>query len=191
MKPLHQLRAAAAELVEGRLDQDVLPAHDRVGGALGQAAAQPVGEPVLGRQRDDVGGRALQHRHVRGLLGHRRHQRHRGGAAADHDDALAGVVEVLGPVLRVDDRAGEAVDPLELGRVALVVAVVAAAGPEEVAGQPHASRPLSVRSASTVQRASALDHSARDDAVVEADLLRRCRSRARSRARTRGSRGRR
>ncbi len=40
-------------------------------------------------------------------------------------------------MLGVDDRAGEALGPLELRRVALVVAVVAGAGPEVAAGQLH------------------------------------------------------
>ena len=63
--------------------------------------------------------------------GHRRHQRHRGRAAADDDDLLARVVEVLGPVLRVHDRALEAVGARELRRVRLVVVVVAGAAPQE------------------------------------------------------------
>ena len=75
-----------------------------------------------------------------GLLGHRRDQRHGGRAAADHDDPLALVVEVLGPVLRVDHLALEALAAGELGRVALVVAVVAAAHREEAAGEAGASR---------------------------------------------------
>ena len=41
---------------------------------------------------------------------HRRHQGDRGRAAADDDDLLAGVVEVLGPELRVHDLAGEVLD---------------------------------------------------------------------------------
>src|SRR5206468_11901692 len=41
---------------------------------------------------------------------HRWKHRHRGRAAADDHDALAGVVEVLRPQLRVDDLAGELVD---------------------------------------------------------------------------------
>ncbi len=61
------------------------------------------------------------------------HERHRGGAAADHDDPLAGVVEVLGPGLGVDERALEASMPGEVGQVAVVVAVVAAAREEEAA----------------------------------------------------------
>ena len=71
--------------------------------------------PVPAGQRDDVARRALEHRHVRRPLGHRGDERHRGRAAADHHDALAGVVEVLGPVLRVDDLAPEALVPANSG----------------------------------------------------------------------------
>ena len=96
-----------------------------------------------------------------GLLGHRGHERHRGRAAADHDDALARVVEVLGPLLGVHDPAGEALGARELGRVALVVAVVAAAHEEEVAGEAHGPRrcrrarppPSSARPCSTTRPA--------------------------------------
>ena len=65
----------------------------------------------------------------------RGHERDRGGAAADHHDALARVIEVLGPELRVDNAASEAVGAGELGRVALGVAVVAAAHQQEAAGE--------------------------------------------------------
>jgi hypothetical protein len=41
--------------------------------------------------------------------------------AADHDHPLAGVVEVLRPVLRVDDRSAE---PLQAGEGRLVAGVV-------------------------------------------------------------------
>ena len=103
----------------------------------GSSASQRLAIGSWRGQREDVARRALEHRHVRGALGHRGHERHRGRAAADHDDALARVVEVLGPELRMDDLAGEALGALELRREALVVAVVAAAQVEEVAGQAH------------------------------------------------------
>ena len=47
-------------------------------------------------------------------LRQRRDERHRGRAAADHDDALAGVVDVLGPVLGVHDPSAEALDAREV-----------------------------------------------------------------------------
>ena len=133
---LHQRGPALAELVaalggEGLepLDGGPRPARRQ------QALKQPVGDGVLGRQRGDVGGRPLEHRHVGGGVGHRRDQRDRGGAAADHHHALARVVEVFGPRLRVHDGALEPVHAGEVGLVAVVVAVVAAAREHEAAGE--------------------------------------------------------
>ena len=54
---------------------------------------------------------------------------------ADHHDPLAGVVEVLGPVLRVDHVAGEVPEPGQLGPVPPLVVEVAGAGPQERARQ--------------------------------------------------------
>ncbi len=83
---------------------------------------------VVARDRHDVGGRALQHRDVSSLVRHRRHKRHSGCARADDHDALAGVVEVLRPVLRVNHFSLEAVAAGELGQEAFVVVVVTGAG---------------------------------------------------------------
>jgi hypothetical protein len=47
---------------------------------------------------------------VRGLVGHRRDDRHCGRARADHHDALPRVVERIRPELRVDQLALEAAD---------------------------------------------------------------------------------
>src|SRR5262249_1455545 len=55
-------------------------------------------------------------------------------SAPDHDDALAVVVEILGPRLWVHDGAAEEVTPREFGRVAPFVVVVAGAREEEAAG---------------------------------------------------------
>jgi hypothetical protein len=128
-----------------------------------------VRDRVLARQRDDVRGRALEHRDVRGRVAHRRSQRHRGGPTADDDDALARVVDVVGPLLGVDDAAAEPVEPFEVRRVALRVVVVAGAGEEEVAR--HVDR-LVVGPALHVHRpARVLAGPARaDDAVLVADL---------------------
>ena len=62
---------------------------------------------------------------------------------ADDDDALARVVEVVGPVLRVDHLAAEALLALEVRRVARVVVVVAAARPQEVGGHRRRVPPTS------------------------------------------------
>jgi hypothetical protein len=65
---------------------------------------------------------------------HCRHQRHGGGAAADHDDPLVAVVEVLWPLLRVHHLAVELIQARELRVVAAFVAVVAAAQVQKAAG---------------------------------------------------------
>ena len=72
---------------------------------------------------------------MRRPFGQRRHQRDRRRAAADHDDALARVVKVLGPELRVDDGAGKIRNTGKVGSVAAVVPVIAGAQLEEAAGQ--------------------------------------------------------
>ena len=64
-----------------------------------------------------------------GVLGDVRDERRRGRTRADHDDALAGEVEVLRPALGVHHGALEALEAGPLRRVALLVAVVALAHP--------------------------------------------------------------
>ena len=54
---------------------------------------------------------------MRGGFGQRGHERDRGRPAADDHDALARVVEILGPELWMDDLAREAIEVSELGRV--------------------------------------------------------------------------
>ena len=83
----------------------------------------------------EIGRRALQHRDMRAIVGHRRDQRCRRGAGADHDHALVLVVEILGPFLRVDDRALELGHVLPDRRIAFGVAVIALAHPEEIGGE--------------------------------------------------------
>jgi len=71
------------------------------------------------------------------LPGYRGDQRRGRGAGADHDDARARQVEVLGPPLGVHDHALEAVHPFPLGPVGLGVVVVALAHPQEAGGEPQ------------------------------------------------------
>ena len=170
---LHQLGPTAAELEERLRGERLVPADRRARRALGEDPPHEVGDRVLGGQRRDVGGRPLQHRDVRGGLGHRRDERDRGGAAADHDDLLAGVVEVLGPGLRVHDRSGEAVHAGEVGLVALVVAVVAGAGEEEAGGELHGLSGVGALGGD-VPHAVGGRPGGVGDPVVEADVLRRC-----------------
>ena len=155
---------ALAELEQRLGQQHVLGADQPVGELVGQPVAQGVGELVHpGRDRDPR-RRALEHRDVLGLAGHRRHQGDRGGAAADDHDALAGVLQVLGPELRVHDLAAEVGDARDGRGVGLGVVVVARAGVEERAGHGGAlggpADSGSVDSTVTVQRWSAVDQSA-------------------------------
>ena len=133
----HQVRAAPAELVEAGDQQDVLPPGDAVGHGTGKEPACPRRQSVAAGHGQHVGRGALQHRHVRGVGGDRRHQGHRSGTTADHHHPLVGEVEVVRPVLRVHDPALVVVDSGELRGVALVVVVVAAARPEHVTGEGH------------------------------------------------------
>ncbi|CCH78510.1 hypothetical protein BN12_30036 [Nostocoides japonicum T1-X7] len=125
------LREGAQALDDRPLHPDVLEARRGIPPLLAEQPGEPERDPVDAGHRHDVRRCPLQHRDVlRGpvALEHRRHHRDGGRAAADDDDLLAAVVEPLGPVLWVDDDAGEIVAPGELGREALVVAVVARRG---------------------------------------------------------------
>ena len=101
---------------------------------------------------------------------HRRHERHRRRAAADHDHALARVVDVLGPFLRVHDPARETLAARKLRRVAFVVAVVAAAHQHEARPDPHLLAAVLAKCVHRPQRARAVELRAQR-AVLEADLL--------------------
>ena len=118
----------------------------------------------------------------------RRDQRHRGRAAADHDDALARVVDLIGPVLRMDDLAAESIEARNSAG-ALVVAVVAGA-PTGSRGQLGTSRRCrrARRRRSSAHRP--IDHAAPTTRWWKR-ICGRSRSRARSRGRTPGSRVRR
>jgi hypothetical protein len=69
---------------------------------------------------------------VIGGLSHGRDEGHCRRAATDHHHPVAGIVKVLGPVLRMDDPAAERVLPFEPRRVT-VVGVVAGSREQEVA----------------------------------------------------------
>lgn len=117
--------------VPSRVVHGVPPAHPRGRTVTSPQAAvtqfleerppkegQPDGELVHPAERHDVRRGALEHGEVLGgLLGveHRGDDRHGRGAAADDDDALAGVVVALRLVPRVQDVAGEVLASLEPG----------------------------------------------------------------------------
>ena len=109
------LREATAKLVERQAHHHVLRPHRAMRRLCRQHLAQLVGDRILGRERRDVARRALEHGDMLRLLGQRRHQRDRGGAAADDDHLLAAVVEILRPPLRVDDASAKASVPAKVG----------------------------------------------------------------------------
>ena len=161
-------RAFAGQVEEEHRHQHVAPARDAVSQLGRQLAAEPVGEGVLGGAGDDVGGRALQHRHMGGGFGHRRHQGNGGGAAADHDNPLAGVVERFRPFLRVHQLAAVLLDAGEVRQVAAGVVVVAAAAIDEAAGEADGLRAvLGLDCPGGVRRRPGDAY----DPVIEADLL--------------------
>ena len=71
---------------------------------------------------------------MRGRLGHRRHQSHRGRAGADDDDLLAGIIDIFLPELGMDDGAGEILHAREVGHIAMLIAIIARAHHQEIAG---------------------------------------------------------
>ena len=72
---------------------------------------------------------------MRSVFGHRGDERDGCRPAADDHDALACVVEIFGPLLRVHYRSAEPLDAGPLRRVTALVIVVAGAEIEEVAGE--------------------------------------------------------
>ena len=115
---LDRFRLAPGEIVEIKPEQHVVPARQAVSEPHRQMAAQPFGDRVLRRARDDIGRRPLQHGHMRRGFGHGGNDRYRGGAAADHDHPLAGVIEILGPRLRMHQAAAKLLDAGKLRRIA-------------------------------------------------------------------------
>ena len=134
---LHFLGLLAAQPKNIHAEQHAFPARDGVGKLRRNIATQPVGHGILGRSRDDVRGRALQHGHMRGPLCEFRQQRDCRGTAADHDHALIGVFDVVRPLLRMHDASGEFLYTGKIGRVACLVAVVAGAHEEKIAAEAN------------------------------------------------------
>ncbi len=120
----HALRLLARGPVEIHRAQNVLPAGQLVGGLRRQLALEPGGNGVASRDGADVARRALDHHHMPGFLGDRRHQRHRGRAAADHRDPLARQRLALRPELRMQDLAAIALPARQVRRERVIVIVI-------------------------------------------------------------------
>ena len=111
----------------------VLPTRHVVGHLSRQHFAQPVGDWVVIRAGHNIRWRTLHHGHMRGSARHRRNNGDGGCTRTDDHHTLVGVVEVLWPLLRMNDGSGK---PFAAGKhrlVALFVAVVTRAHKQEVA----------------------------------------------------------
>nr|POE48055.1 hypothetical protein CFP56_01383 [Quercus suber] len=121
---LRRLGEGAAELEEDEGEDEELEADELVGPGLGEEHLEELAGGVDAGEGHDVGGAALQHGDLSGLLGQVGEKGDGGGAAADDDDVLAGVVEILGPELRVDGLTLEVVDAGNVGLEGLIVVIV-------------------------------------------------------------------
>ncbi|PAV72389.1 hypothetical protein WR25_15956 [Diploscapter pachys] len=136
--PAHQPRPLPAGDIGRPIQHDIALAGQAIGPAGGHDARERGRQCVGGRQRVDIRRGALQHGDMPGFVGHGRYQRGRGGTAADHHDVLAGVVQVLRPVLRMDPHPFERLLAGKARQETCVVVVVAGAAQQELAAVlPH------------------------------------------------------
>ncbi|MNQ55376.1 hypothetical protein D3C85_694700 [compost metagenome] len=126
-KRAHHLRPASARKISAPIQQDIARAAQCVRPALRHDARQCSGHLVDRRQRVDIGRGALQHGDVLDAVRHRRNQGGRSCAATDHHDLLALIVQVLWPVLRVNQGAFEVLLAWEVGEKTIVVVVITGA----------------------------------------------------------------
>ena len=137
----HQVLLRAFGIVEGFAREGILfvqnlAADDFVNPAfVDLQPAQFVGDLDGVAADAEIGRRALQHGDVGAIVSDVGHQRRGGGAGADHDHPLVPVVEVFRPVLRMDDAALERRHLRPVRRIALGMAVVTLAHPEETGGE--------------------------------------------------------
>ncbi len=93
--------------------------RDGVGQLRRQALPQPIGNGVGIGPRNHIRRRTLQHRHMRTFFCDRGDQRRSSSAGAYHHDLLVRVVEIIRPLLRMNDAALELVEVWPFRRVAL------------------------------------------------------------------------
>ena len=129
------LRLGTSALVERFAEEHVLLARQRVRHLLGKYFAQSIGDGIFVGSGHHIGRRALQHHNMGSRRRHCRNQSHRCCARTDDDDTLPGIVEIFGPFLRMDHRAGERLETGQLGGVPTLVAVVTRAHEQEIAGE--------------------------------------------------------
>src|SRR5580704_10529676 len=134
---LHLLWFSARKVKHGDAVQHVLPFRELRGKFFWQMPIHPDGLCVLAWTGNDIAGRALQHRHVGGILGKRRNQRHRRSAAANDNDSLARIIEGLGPLLWMHELPLKPFHTRKLRAEPLFVTIVTAAHIKKAADQSH------------------------------------------------------
>ena len=86
---------------------------------------QHVGQLVLIETRNEVSWRTLQHGHMLDIVSNVRNDSRCRGSRSDHHNALALIIKIFRPMLRMDNGALELVHALPLGRIAFFVIVIA------------------------------------------------------------------
>ena len=129
----HHLWLSAGSLVHQLLHRGVLPTRHVVGHLSRQHFAQLVCDWVVIRAGNNIRWRTLHHCHVRGGVCHRRNDGDGSSTRTDDHHALVGIVEVVWPLLRMNDGSGKPFAPREYRFVSLFVAVVPRAHKQEVA----------------------------------------------------------
>lgn len=98
---------APAEIDEELRQDEEFGADEAEDEPGGEEFRHPGGGGVDGGPREDVAWTALEHGYMGSFFRQNGNEGDRGGAAPNHDDFLGRVVVLLGPELRVDDRALE------------------------------------------------------------------------------------
>ncbi len=122
-------------VVDQLLPQRIFKAHEAVCPTRRQYVSQEVRKRINGGSRDNICGRPLHHGDLLGLQSHVRHQRHGGGARADNNHSLSGVVEVVRPELGVDPLSLETIAALKVRLMSRVVVVIPGTHQQKVTGE--------------------------------------------------------
>ena len=128
-------RMVPAQAPEHARQRNVPLSQQAVRPARRQQPVQQTRDRISRAQAQHIAWCALQQRDMRGLVGQRGHQAHRGRTAAYHQHAPPAPVELRGPVLGVDYRSLEPLQARQFGGVAEVMAIVAGRAEDPAAGE--------------------------------------------------------
>ncbi|SHV57789.1 Uncharacterised protein [Mycobacteroides abscessus subsp. abscessus] len=131
-EPLREAGCLAAYLIHDPVESAQPDACEMLNNAEWKDFSHHIDNRVNSGDRVDIAGGTLQHIHLGPGARQRRHQGDRGRAAADDSDLLAGAIQVIWPMLGMDQSPGELLHPREFRGVAVVVVVVAGAQVQEL-----------------------------------------------------------